>query len=163
VLRPTLIENGIALVPLTAKDAVELAPLLDDSRLHEFTGGEPASLPALTARYRRLEAGAPTRGGEEWMNWVIRRREDDQAIGTAQATVRDRTVVVAWVVARPWQGSGYGRAAARALVAWAYGRNGLTVIAHIHPAHVASERVARSAGLIPTCDWIDGERVWRVG
>jgi RimJ/RimL family protein N-acetyltransferase len=148
------------LVPLTANDAVELAPLLDDSSLHEFTGGKPDSLPALKARYRRLEAGAPPGSGEEWMNWVIRRREDDQAIGTAQATVRDRTAVVAWVVARPWQRSGYGRAAARALVAWAHGRNGLTVIAHIHPAHVASERVARSAGLIPTSDWTTGERVW---
>ena len=31
------------LEPLTVAHAAELAPLLDDTRLHEFTGGAPVS------------------------------------------------------------------------------------------------------------------------
>ena len=34
--------------------ASEHAPLLDDTSLHEFTGGAPLSAAALAARYARL-------------------------------------------------------------------------------------------------------------
>jgi RimJ/RimL family protein N-acetyltransferase len=151
--------NGIVLAPLTADDAAELAPLLDDPGLHRFIGGQPLSLEALTRRYRRLEAGAPANSGEVWLNWVIRRR-DGRAIGTAQATLRKKTAHAAWVIARPWQSSGHGRAVARALVAWLKARHGVEVIAHIHPGNVASERVAGGAGLEPTDRWVEGELVW---
>jgi RimJ/RimL family protein N-acetyltransferase len=66
---------------------------------------------------------------------------------------------VAWVVIRAAQGRGYAREAARSLLAvpqqarW-------TVVAHIHPGHVASQRVARTAGLSPTTDVHDGEVRW---
>jgi hypothetical protein len=36
--------------------AAELAPLLDDTALHEFTGGAPLSAAALAVRYARLAA-----------------------------------------------------------------------------------------------------------
>ena len=36
------------------------------------------------------------------------------------------------------------------------------VIAHIHPAHLASQRVARAAGLSPTGEVHDGEVRWAV-
>lgn len=151
------------LVPLTAADAAELAPLLDDPALHRFIGGEPLSLPELEERYRRLEAGAPPDRNEEWLNWVIRRRADGQAVGTAQATVRGDTVLVAWVIATVWQGRGYAKAAARALVGWLRDDRGLTVAANIHPEHAASEHVAQAAGLTLTDRWADGERVWSTG
>lgn len=153
--------GDVTLVPLTADHAVELAPLLDDTCLHRYIGGQPLSLLALTERYRKLEAGAPPDSEERWMNWVIRRSADEKAVGTAQATLRGDTAHVAWVVARRWQGLGYAREAARAVVAWLKTRHGLTVVANIHPEHVASERVARSAGLTPTDEWVEGERVWR--
>jgi RimJ/RimL family protein N-acetyltransferase len=149
----------LELIPLTAADAAELAPLLDDPALHRFIGGEPLAPEQLEARYRRLEAGAPPETGEEWLNWVIRRREDGQAVGTAQATVRGDTALVAWVIASAWQGRGYAKAAASALVRWLV-EEGLTVSANIHPDHVASERVAQAAGLTLTDRWADGERVW---
>jgi RimJ/RimL family protein N-acetyltransferase len=148
------------LIPLTAADAAELAPLLDDPALHRYIGGEPLSLEELELRYRRLEAGAPPGRGEEWLNWVIRRREDGQAVGTAQATIRGDTALVAWVVATVWQGRGYAKAAAQALVAWLRDERGLTVAANVHPEHGASEHVAQAAGLTLTDRWADGERVW---
>jgi RimJ/RimL family protein N-acetyltransferase len=158
---PTLAAGPVRIVPLSAADAVELAPLLDDPALHEFTGGEPLSYAKLEQRYRRLERGAPAGVDERWLNWVIRLVDDGRAIGTVQATVRGREAAVAWVVARPWQGRGLATAAARALVTWLLA-GGHDVRAHIRPGHVASERVARAAGLESTEEWFEGERVWRV-
>jgi len=37
---------------------------------------------------------------------------------------------------------------------------GWTVVAHIHPGHLASQRVARAAGLSPTTDVREGEVRW---
>jgi hypothetical protein len=100
-----------------------------------------------------------------WRNWVVRRRADARPVGTVQATIGRRpggwTAEIAWVVGVPWQGQGYASEAARALVGW-LGRHGVhEVVAHIHPDHLDSARVARRAGLRPTGDQADGERVWR--
>ena len=82
------------LEPLLATHATELAPVLDDPALHEFTGGTALDTPALTARYTRLAA------------------------------------------------------------------DGWTVLAHIHPGHLASQRVAAAAGLSPTSAMHNGEFCW---
>ena len=44
----------LELEPLTVEHAAELAPVLDDAALHEFTGGAPLAPAALAARYARL-------------------------------------------------------------------------------------------------------------
>ena len=69
---------------------------------------------------------------------------------------------VAGVLARPAQGHGYAREAARSLVALLQER-GWIVIAHIHPGHLASQRVASGAGLSPTSEIHDGEIRWATG
>jgi RimJ/RimL family protein N-acetyltransferase len=66
---------------------------------------------------------------------------------------------VAWVMVRPAQGRGHATEAARSVVAVLQAA-GWTVVAHIHPGHLASQRVARSAGLSPTADVHDGETRW---
>ena len=66
---------------------------------------------------------------------------------------------VAWVVGLPAQGRGYAKEAASSLVALLQ-EAGWTVIAHIHPAHLASQRVAQAAGLTPTGEVHDGEVRW---
>ncbi len=48
--------------------AAELAPLLDDTALHEFTGGAPLSAAALAARYARLAARRSPGGDQMWGN-----------------------------------------------------------------------------------------------
>jgi RimJ/RimL family protein N-acetyltransferase len=155
-----LLAGELTLDPLRVDDARELAPLLDDPGLHEFIGGEPLPEAELESRYRLLLAGAPEGGGATWLNWTIRRRADGRAIGTAQATVAGANASLAWVIASDWQGRGYASEVAAALVAWAK-RGELGASANIHPDHAASERVAAKAGLRPTADWVDGERVWR--
>ena len=47
-----------------------------------------------------------------------------------------------------------------AMVAWLQAQGVGTVRALIHPAHIASARVAERAGLVPTVDREDGEVVW---
>jgi len=127
-----LVAGDLHLDPLAISDARELAPLLDDPGLHEFIGGEPLSEADLEARFRRLVGGAPPSSGATWLNWTLRRRADEQAVGTAQATVAAGVAALAWVVASKWQGRGYATEAARALVDWA-GANGLSPAANIAP------------------------------
>ncbi len=144
--------------------AAELAPLLDDTALHEFTGGAPLSAAALAARYARLAARRSPGGDQMWGNWVARVRATGTAAGAVQATLpaggpAAGPAEVAWVVVRPAQGRGYAKEAARSLVAVLQAA-GWTVVAHIHPGHLASQRVARSAGLSLTADVRDGEMRW---
>ena len=152
------------LEPLGAAHAAELAPLLDDPRLHEFTGGAPVSADALADRYRRLEKRRSPEGDRGWGNWVMRVRVTGRAVGTVQATLPAAgpaagPAEVAWVVAREAQGRGYAKEAARSLVTRLQAA-GWTVVAHIHPGHLASQGVARAAGLSPTGEVDDGEVRW---
>lgn len=144
--------------------AAELAPLLDDAALHEFTGGVPLSAADLAVRYARLVARRSPEGDQMWGNWLIRVRATGAAAGIVQATLPAGGPAagpgeVAWVVVRAAQGRGYASEAARSLVG-VLQQAGWTVIAHIHPGHVASQRVAHAAGLSPTTDIRDGEIRW---
>ena len=131
--------------------AAELAPLLDDPALHEFTGGAPLSAAALAARYARQAARRSPGGDQMWGNWAVRVRATGTVAGTVQATLpaggpAAGPAEVAWVVVRPAQGRGYATEAARSLVALLH-EAGWTVVAHIHPGHLACQQVARGAGL----------------
>lgn len=165
-IEPAIITTErLVLVPLQAEDADELCDVLDDDRLHEFIGGRPASRHELHDRFVLLSAGSP-RAGESWLNWVVRRRLDSQALGTVQATIRDvegRTRArLGWMIGVESQNQGYGSEAAIALVKWVR-RQGVDEIgAHIHPEHRASEVVALRAGLKRTQDEFEGECVWLV-
>jgi RimJ/RimL family protein N-acetyltransferase len=156
--------DRLDLEPLVVGHAAELAPLLDDASLHEFTGGEPSSAPALAARFERLSARRSPEGDQLWGNWAIRVRATSQMAGMMQATLpaggpADGAAEVAWVVVRATQGRGYAKEAARSLVA-VLQEAGWAVVAHIHPGHLASQRVARAAGLSPTTQLHDSEVRW---
>lgn len=152
------------LEPLVPAHAAELAPALDDARLHQFTGGAPLSTDALTARYERLANRRSPDGAQLWGNWVLRSRETGTAVGTVQATLPAKgtdagPAEIAWVVASAAQGRGYAKEAARSL-ADRLVESGWSVVAYIHPAHFASQAVARAALFRPTDATRDGERCW---
>ncbi|HEX7717766.1 MAG TPA: GNAT family N-acetyltransferase, partial [Marmoricola sp.] len=132
-----------------------------DPDLHRFIGGAPSSLADLRARYQRLVDGSPETG-VIWCNWVIRLGEE--LVGTVQATVaeRDGSAEVAWVVGIPWQGRGIATEAARGLVTWLQDAGVRRMVAHIHPTHIASARVAASVGMKPTDRWHEGEVRWEL-
>lgn len=146
--------------------ADEMAPLLHDRALHTFIGGAPSTQPELGARYRRQSHGRSPDGSQGWLNWVIRRRADGQAVGTVQATVaRESTGLiaeVAWVVALPFQNQGYAREGGLAVVTWLREQEVTTVRANVHPEHEASQRVARALGMSPTEVVVDGETRWQL-
>jgi RimJ/RimL family protein N-acetyltransferase len=141
-----------------------MATVLGDDRLHTYIGGEPLTLEQLRARYERLVAGPSPYHQEQWLNWIVRRRRDAQAVGTVQATVTPADAgpraAVAWVIGMPYQGFGFASEAARGLVGWLAGNGVRDVIANVHPDNVASEAVAQNAGLRLTEEYAGDERVW---
>lgn len=60
----------------------------------------------------------------------------------------------------PWQGRGIASDAASAVVEFVDACGVERVIAHVHPGHVASQRVAARLGLVPTPRIVDGEVEW---
>jgi RimJ/RimL family protein N-acetyltransferase len=146
----------LRLEPLRAEDANEMAVLLDDTRLHVYTGGVPAPVEHLRARYAAVDRG--------WLNWVVRKRHAGEAVGTVQATLADEdgglAATLAWVIVPEHQGNGYAAEAATAMAAWLKTHGVELLIAHIHPDHRASIAVARRLGLVPGAAGPDGEIRW---
>ncbi|WP_242906697.1 GNAT family N-acetyltransferase [Actinomadura terrae] len=180
----TITTPRLVLEPLAVHHADEMAPVLDDPRLHRYIGGEPLTVEELRARYAHLVAGPAPFHQEGWLNWVVRRRRDGQAVGYVQATVAparpgytvappaDGSTVtpsdarnaasVAWVIGMPYQGFGFATEAARALVGWLRAHGAAEIVASIHPDNAASRAVAARLGLRPTAETDDDEIVWRL-
>lgn len=160
-----LSSERLELEPLSPDHAEEMAPLLDDPGLHAFIGGEPATRAELRDRYARQVVGRSPDGLARWLNWVVRRRDSGQAVGTVQATVSEQgghlTAEVAWVTGASQQRRGYAREATQTLVTWLRHQGVEVVVAHVHPEHPASMAVARAAGLAPTDVVVDGEIRWQ--
>ena len=162
---PPLRTARLALDPLRPDHADEAAVVLADPALHAFTGGAPATAGGLRERYARQSAGHSPDGGEGWLNWMLRRRDDGLLVGTVQATLRRDAddlleAELAWVVATAHQGTGLAREAAAAVAGWLAGQGVSRLVAHVHPAHAASMGVARAIGLHATTTTVDGEVRW---
>jgi RimJ/RimL family protein N-acetyltransferase len=159
-----LTSERLALEPLRVDHPQEMAPLLDDTELHSFIGGRPATVEQLRDRYARQIVGRSPDGSQRWLNWVVRERESGEAPGTVQATIakQDGRAVaeVAWVISSPHQRRGFAREAATAMATWLRQQGVDVVVAHVHPQHEASMAVARALGLAPTETVVDGEVRW---
>jgi RimJ/RimL family protein N-acetyltransferase len=158
---PLLRTERLVLTPLRVSDAGDMVEVLAEESLYRFTGGGPLSMPELRARYRAQVAGPPS-GEQVWHNWII--RLDQTAVGFVQATVTPATSAdVAWVVGVEWQGRGIATEAARAMCRWLLGCGAGRLLAHIHPDHAASARVAIALGFQSTGNLdADGEMVWEL-
>jgi RimJ/RimL family protein N-acetyltransferase len=152
--------------PLTPEHATEMQTVLADPALHVFTGGAPRSATELAARYARLATRRSGDGTEVWGNWVLRVAATGRAVGELQTTLPSTgpeggPALVAWVLGSAFQGQGYASEAAVSLVDRLLAA-GWSVAADIHPDHVASQRVARAAGLALTDQVVDGEQRWNI-
>jgi len=150
----------LLLEPLRVDHADEAAAAFADPALHSFTGGEPGTADGLRLRYARQAVGHSADGTQTWLNWIVRRRDTAELVGTVQATVSGSTVEVAWVVATGHQGRGYAREAASAMAGLLRSRGLHALVAHVHPDHYASAAVARAIGLLPIDDMAHGEVRW---
>jgi RimJ/RimL family protein N-acetyltransferase len=159
---PRLDTDRLSLVPLRPDNASEMVSVLADPDMYAFIGGGPRTVEELAAVYHRWDRGSP-RPSEVWHNWVIRRRDGEEAVGHVQATVveSDRSADIGWMVGTMWQGRGYATEAARAIVGWLEAQGLTSISAFIHPENLASVRVAERAGLEPSDEIVDGEVAWR--
>lgn len=151
--------------------APEAVSVFDDVRLHTWTGGTPAPLTQLEARYARQSAGRSPDGSQGWLNWMLRRTSDGLLIGTVQATLYRRPATgdatgdaieasLAWVVGVDHQGAGYGREGALAMASWLRAQGVGKLVAHIRPGHDASAGIAQALGLRASTVVADGEVRW---
>jgi RimJ/RimL family protein N-acetyltransferase len=154
----------LLLEPLRVADAEQMAFVLGDDALYEYTGGAAPTVQELRARYARQVSGGSPDGTQGWLNWIVRERGRATAVGTVQSTVvheHDGMVAeVAWVIGVSNQRRGYATEAAMAMIVWLGRHRVATVAAHIHPGNVASMLVATRLGLTPTGTVVDGETRW---
>jgi len=160
LLTELISSDRLLLEPLCSGDADEMFLVLNNERLHDFTGGRPLTLTELRERYGLLAAQRSPDGREVWLNWIVRIRDNRAAVGTVQASIAGRRAQVAWVIGEPWQRGGYAKEAAKLLVFWLLEHGISKIVANVHPKHIASERVAAAAGLRPTNRIAEGEVVW---
>jgi RimJ/RimL family protein N-acetyltransferase len=159
-ITPLLRTERYVLTPLSVADAVDMMSVLADVELYTFTGGAPPNIAQLTARYIAQVSGSGT-PDELWHNWIIRSVDGHEPLGFVQSTIMTSSADVAWVVGTRSQGGGVAKESAHAMCQWLRGCGVQRITAHIHPEHVASARVARACGLMPTNEVDDdGERVF---
>jgi len=150
--------SRLRLEPLTVAHAAAMVPVLADPSLYAFTGGTPPTLDELTARYARQSVGRSPDGSEQWLNWVV--VVDEEPIGYVQATVVGSEAEIAWVVSPAHQGHGFATEAATAMVDHLTAAGVTRLVAHVHPDHDASARVAARLGLRRTDVVEEGEVRW---
>lgn len=128
----------LVLEPLAVSHAAEMAPVLGEDELR------------LRARYARQVAGPG------WHNWVLRLRDGGEAVGYVQATESGAEAELAWVLGAGHRGAGLATEAAAAVAVWL----DRGIYAHVDPANVASQGVARRLGMTPGRARADGEIRW---
>ncbi len=112
--------------------------------------------------------GRSADGRQWWCNWIVTTGDDAHPVGYVQATAQSGPdtsdgalqAELAWVIGSRHQGRGLATDAARGMVAFLTERGVTRFIAHIHPNHVASARVASRLGMHRTGDMLDGENQW---
>lgn len=153
----------VNLRPLAVSDAQEMVDVLSSPRLYVFTGGEPPDEAGLRRRYVTQTRGRSADGSQRWLNFIVTLEPDGQAIGYVQATIPQapEPTEIAWVIGEPWQGKGYAHTAVKLLASELRRMGVADVVAHIHPEHVASQRVAKHLAMSLTDMAVDGEARWK--
>jgi [ribosomal protein S5]-alanine N-acetyltransferase len=139
----------LLLEPLLPRHAAQLYPYLRDAALYTLIPQEPpASLEVVEARYRRLAARRSPDGTEVWLNWVARRRDADEYVGTFEATVRaDATALLAYMLFTPFQRRGYAREGCAAVLECLATEWGMTTVAaEIDTRNAASIALVEALG-----------------
>lgn len=154
----------LTMEPLRIEHADEMHSVLRGQAVYAYIGGRPPSVQELRSRYARQVKGQSPDGSQGWLNWIVRERATQLAVGTVQATLRVApgrlSAELAWVIGVGHQGRGYATEAACGMVGF-LGEHGVNAFtAHIHPGHGASETVAARIGLIATDGMRQGEVRW---
>ena len=160
------VEAGrLRLEALTVDHAVSMVDVLSDGAFYQYIGGQPPTVSELRLRYAAQAVGHSEDQSQWWLNWIVSLRDSACAVGYVQATVEQASAgpeaSIAWVIAPAFQGRGLATEAASAMVDWLSTMGVDHLVAYVHPAHAASQAVARRLGLHPTSAIEDGEVCWR--
>lgn len=151
----------VVLDPLAVEHAFEMVDVLSEASLYVLIGGQPPSLPELTARYQRQTAG-PVSEHEAWLNWIV--RFEGRAVGFVQATLRQEgrvlSAAVAWLIRPECQGRGLATEAASLMIDHLRAQRVAPITAWISDANLASVPVAKRLALRRTEHQEDGEKLW---
>jgi ribosomal-protein-alanine N-acetyltransferase len=102
----------LELIPLAERFADEMYDGLQSPRLYEYVADSPPpSREWLRERYRRLETGRSPDSSELWLNWLLRERTTGRFVGHVQATAKDRSASIAYLLFLKATGAGYAREA----------------------------------------------------
>lgn len=142
----------LRLVPVTPDDAEEMFTVLNDQRLHRYTGGLPPAAAELAERYRGLESRRSADGNEVYLTWVVRLVPLGEAIGEVGGAVTDDGLAtIAYTIGHRYQRHGFATEAALAMVRLlATHVDVSTLEVLIPPSHTAAQRVAAGLGMKPT-------------
>jgi len=136
--------------------------VLNDSELYTYIGGNPIlSLEDLEKRFISLESRKSPDGKDYWLNWVIV-NEINELIGYIQATIKESTAFIAWVVGKRWQRKKYGKKAAYLVIMWLNKIGCKEIKASINPENESSKRLALSLGFRNSGVRIDDEDIWTI-
>jgi RimJ/RimL family protein N-acetyltransferase len=137
----------LVLEPLAARHAAALFDALSDPSLYPFVPDDPpATLAALEARFRRLEARRSPDGRQEWLNWAARDARSDAYVGWFQATVDGGVALLAYFVFAPFQRRGFAREGASAVIERLAASGVHSFAADIDTRNAASIALVRSLG-----------------
>ncbi len=140
----------LLLEPLAASHAAVVFDDLRDPALYELIPRDPpVSATELAIRYRKLATRSSPDGTEAWLNWVARRRETGEPVGTFEATVYpDRRAALAYTVFRRFWRQGLAKeACARVVESLFADWNASVVFAEMDTRNLASVRLAESLGM----------------
>ena len=119
----------LALEPLQPRHAPLLFQTLSDPSIYTFIPFDPPkSVEALTERYGHLSVGHSADGKDIWLNFALRKLENNAYIGTVQATVTGKLAYVAYELGPQHWGKGYATEAVRALIGHLFTACGIEVI-----------------------------------
>lgn len=150
---PRIASTRLDLVPLSVADAARVYDDAADPAMYRYLQQRPpTSLPDLEALFARWSGGSPdTRC--VWLNWVAIERRSRERIGLVQATLDApaRTATIGYSIFARFQGRGFAREAATAMLARLVARGDIDrAIAEISEPNRASRAVVDSLGFLPS-------------
>jgi [ribosomal protein S5]-alanine N-acetyltransferase len=128
-------------------------PLLSDPRLYEHVPQDPPPSPERLAwRYGLLASRRSPEGDEVWLNWVLRRRESGDCIGSLQVTLYgDASAYLAYELGSGFWRQGFASEAGAAVLQSLRADFGVQrVVAEVDTLNTASMRLLERLGFTRT-------------
>ena len=137
------------LEPIVPAHAAAIYEQLLDRRLYQFIPQDPpTSLQVLETRYQVSSRLSPDRR-EAWLNWALRRREENIYVGILEATVHaDQTAALAYMIFPPFWRQGYAKEGCKRVINHLFQDYKVSVVtADIDTRNTASIKLVEALGM----------------